>query len=70
MNKKDIIRKLSSRKFWTALIAWLTSVCAAFGVADSAVTQVTVIVSGIGALCVYMLAEGMADNGGRIDDDE
>jgi hypothetical protein len=54
-------QKLSSRKFWAAVAAWVTSLLAAFNVTDSAIAQVTIIVTGIGSLCVYMLAEGMTD---------
>ena len=53
--------KLSSRKFWSAVVAFITSIMTAFNVTDLQVSQVTIIVTGIGALCVYMLAEGMSD---------
>ena len=59
--KIDWKAKLSSRKFWTALLAWLTSLLGAFHIADSTTTQIVVIVSGIGSLCVYMMAESAAD---------
>ena len=62
MTKKDFIRKISSRKFWSALIAWATSLLAAFNVADNTTTQIIVIMSGIGALCVYMFAESFVDH--------
>ena len=55
-------QKLSSRKFWSALIAWITSLLAAFNIADNTTTQIIAIASGIGALCVYMLAEGFVDH--------
>ena len=58
-------QKLSSRKFWCALIGWITSILAAFNVADSTTTQITLIASGIGALAVYMLAESIADAGNK-----
>ena len=54
-------QKLSSRKLHTALIAWLTSVLTAFNIPESAIGQVALILSGIGALVVYVLAEGSAD---------
>lgn len=53
--------KLSSRKFWTALAAWITSLLTAFHVTDSVTAQVTIILSGIGALAVYILAEAHVD---------
>jgi hypothetical protein len=57
----DWKQKLSSRKFWAALAGWITSLLTAFSVADSVIAQVSLIVAGIGALAVYMLAEGMTD---------
>lgn len=54
-------QKLSSRKFWAGVIGWLTSLLAAFNITENATAQIIIIVSGIGSLCVYMLAEGIAD---------
>lgn len=54
-------QKLSSRKLWVAVVAWLTSTLAAFNVADNVVVQVTAIVSGVGAMVVYILAEAKVD---------
>ena len=54
-------KKLSSRKFWVALGAWATSLLTAFNVTESAIAQAAIIISGVGALAAYMLAEGMAD---------
>jgi hypothetical protein len=59
--KIDWKRKLSSRKFWAAVSAWLTSLLTAFNVTENHIAQAGIIVAGIGSLCVYMLAEGMAD---------
>lgn len=61
MNKIDWKRKLSSRKFWAAAISWLTAVLTSFGVSDNAIAQVSLIVSGIAAWAIYMLAESIAD---------
>lgn len=54
-------QKLSSRKFWAALAGWITSLLTAFNVTDNVVAQVSIIIAGIGALAVYMLAEGITD---------
>ncbi|GHU36052.1 hypothetical protein FACS1894105_05780 [Clostridia bacterium] len=56
-------QKLSSRKFWAAIGAFVTAILSAIKVADTEIAAVTLIISGIGALAVYMLAEGIADNG-------
>ena len=59
--KIDWKRKLSSRKFWAMLAALILSVLTAFGVRELKGEQVVVIVTGIGAIAVYMLAEGAVD---------
>lgn len=59
--KIDWKRKLSSRKFWAMLAALILSVLTAFGVPELKGEQVVVIVTGIGAIAVYMLAEGTVD---------
>jgi hypothetical protein len=60
-----IIKKLTSRKFWAALAAWLTSLLTAFNVADTTISRIILIVSGIGALCVYIFAEGLVDKNNK-----
>lgn len=59
--KIDWKTKLSSRKFWAMLAALVLSVLTAFGVPSLTGEQVVVIISSIGALAVYMLAEGSVD---------
>jgi hypothetical protein len=63
--KIDWKRKLSSRKFWAAAAAFISGNAAAFGISESVVPRVVCIVTGIGALCVYMLAEAKADAGSK-----
>lgn len=57
----DWKKKLGSRKFWAMIAALVLSVLTAFGVPQLTIEQVAVIVSGIGALVVYMLAESSVD---------
>lgn len=56
------------------LAALVLSVLAAFGVPELTGEQVAVIISGIGAMAVYMLAEGSVDKeaveGGECDTQE
>ncbi|GHV18932.1 hypothetical protein FACS18949_15230 [Clostridia bacterium] len=61
MDKINWKQKLSSRKFWAAVAAWLTANGAAFGLTEGITAKIVLIVTGIGALCVYMLAEGWTD---------
>jgi hypothetical protein len=59
----DWKQKLSSRKFWAGVAAWVTSLLTAFNITENTIARVGIIVAGIGSLCVYMLAEAKADAG-------
>ena len=64
MNKQDVIRKLTSRKFWVAVAGFITPLLLAFGVAETTVTQVTAIIMAGADVVAYLIAEGMADSAG------
>lgn len=66
MNKNDILRKLSSRKFWALLAALATSVLTASGAGDNVVLHVTGVIGAVGACVAYMLAEGIADGANKM----
>lgn len=57
----DWKRKLTSRKFWMALMAFITPLLLAFGVSENTVTQVTAIIMAGADVLAYILAEGMVD---------
>lgn len=61
MSKADLIRKLTSRKFWVALIAFISALLVAFNVDAGSVEQITSIIMSFGALIAYIFAEGWAD---------
>lgn len=61
MTKNDIIRKLSSRKFWIAVVGFITPLLLAFGVSESDTAQIAAIITAGADVVIYMLAEGMAD---------
>ena len=57
----DWKRKLSSRKFWAAIIGFVTPLLLSFGVSDELVTQIAgIIISGATAIA-YILGEGLVD---------
>lgn len=61
MTRDEILRKLTSRKFWAAVCAFVTALCVLFGV-DEMTTEK--LVSTVGSLCVllgYILTEGELD---------
>ena len=61
MTQNDIVRKLTSRKLWLAVIGFVTPLLLAFGVAESGAAQVTAIIMAGADVLGYILAEGLAD---------
>lgn len=59
--KINWIKKLTSRKFWLALVAFITPLLLAFGVAEDAVTQVVAIIMAGADVVAYVIAEGLVD---------
>ena len=61
MNRQDIIRKLTSRKFWLAIAAFITELIVAFkGDAATAETVSGMIMAGA-TVIAYVLGEGLID---------
>ena len=61
MNKNDIIRKLTSRKFWLAIAAFITELIVAFkGDAATAETISGMIMAGA-TVIAYIFGEGLID---------
>ncbi len=54
-------QKLTSRKFWAAIVAVVTCVGVIFGVPDLEMEQITALVMAVGALIAYILGEGFVD---------
>ena len=65
MNKIDWKRKLTSRKFWAAVVGFITAILTAFKIDNLTVEQVTAVISALGVLVAYILGEGLADSGGK-----
>ena len=62
MNEKiDWNRKLTSRKFWVAIIGFVTTVMIALNIDKMTVEQVAAIISAMGTLVAYIIGEGMTD---------
>lgn len=68
MNKNDIIRKLTSRKFWVALCEFVTMlILYCGGNQDEATKTVALIMAGAG-LIAYIIGEGLSDAAGALGD--
>ena len=59
--KKDIIRKLSSRKFWLCVCGFVTPLLTMLKYSDSEITLVTSLITSVGCLIAYILSEGYVD---------
>lgn len=61
MKKIDWIKKLTSRKFWVAIIGFVTPVMTLAQVPDNTAVQVAAIIMAGGTLIAYIVGEGMTD---------
>ena len=61
MTKEDLIRKLTSRKFASALIGFITPVLIAFKMSENDIAQIVAIIGSFLTLISYILAEGQID---------
>lgn len=61
MSKDDIIRKLTSRKFWAAVCSFVALIVVAAGHTESEAAQVTAIIMAGASVLAYILGEGLID---------
>jgi hypothetical protein len=60
----DWKQKLSSRKFWAAVVNFITQLLLAFRVAESEVAQVAAVIMAGAGVIAYIIGEGLADAAG------
>lgn len=67
MKKQDIIRKLTSRKFWLALASFVTMLIVYLTGDSTKAEQIAALIMAGATVIGYLLAEGLADstNGGK-----
>ena len=53
--------KLTSRKFWAAVVNFVSQLMIAFRYTESEVAQVAAIIMATGGMIAFIIAEGMAD---------
>ena len=64
MMKDDIIRKLTSRKFWAAVVAFVTGLLIFFGKSETEATQIAALIMSGASVIAYIIGEGLADAAG------
>lgn len=61
MSKNDLIRKLTSRKFWLAVAAFVALVAVACGATEETASQITALIMAGATVLGYILGEGLVD---------
>lgn len=62
--KDEIIRKLTSRKFWAAIVGFVTGLLIYFGKSAEQADQIAALIMSGASVIAYILGEGMADAAG------
>ena len=57
----DWKRKLTSRKFWMAVVGLVTGILAVFRLDEQIITQVSGIILAAASVVAYIIGEGLAD---------
>ena len=60
-NKINWKAKLTSRKFWAAVVGFVTPLLVAFGASDAVVAQAAAIIMSGATVIAYIVGEGMVD---------
>lgn len=61
MTKEDIIRKLTSRKLWVAIVGFVTGLLIYFGKSEQDAAQVGALIMSAASVIAYILGEGLID---------
>lgn len=61
MEKVNWKQKLTSRKFWVAVIGFVTALMITFGYDDMTIQQVVGLVTAGATLIAYIIGEGIVD---------
>lgn len=59
--KIDWVQKLCSRKFWAAVVGFVSAILVACNINNLTIEQVTAVITAGGVLIAYILGEGMVD---------
>ena len=62
MKNINWVRKLTSRKFWTAVASFVSMMIVACGGTDNQATQITALIMAGAAVVAYIIGEGLSDS--------
>lgn len=61
MKKIDWVKKLTSRKLWTAVASFVSMMIVATGGTESTATQITALIMAGASVVAYIIGEGLTD---------
>ena len=61
MNKDDILRKLCSRKFWAAIVGFVTGLLIYLGKSEAETAQIGALIMSAASVVAYIVGEGLID---------
>lgn len=61
ISKEDLVRKLTSRKFWSLVAALVTSILVLMNFDEGTITQILAVVGAFGSIIAYIFAEAYVD---------
>jgi uncharacterized membrane protein len=62
MEKINWVQKLTSRKFWVAVVRFVTPLLLAFGCSEQVVNQAVAIIMAGATMVAYIIGEGLVDS--------
>lgn len=62
MKNIDWVRKLTSRKFWTAVASFVSMMIIACGGTDNQAAQITALIMAGATVVAYIIGEGLTDS--------
>lgn len=63
MKKEQIVRKLTSRKFWLSVASFVSMLIIALGGTENTASQVAALIMAGATVIGYAIGEGLADKG-------
>ena len=61
MTKEDLIRKLTSRKFWAAIVGFVTGLLIYLGKSEAETAQIGALIMSAASVVAYIVGEGLID---------
>jgi len=69
MTWNDIVRKLTSRKFWLAVASFVTCLMAFQNAGSDSIEKVTSLIMAGASVIAYIIGEGLADSSTTINEE-